>query len=192
VQPHKVVEKSAIAGLIRAQMSLFPECAGCSCGPIRWRTPDFDGCNWSITRLEGANSLYCLERLAPLISNLRESFNVPDPDNHLRTARNRETARRSSRVVSTAADAHLKAVFDQVQESRAAVQKSRALLSLIAAGRGRQQQHLVESEAAVLRSRQILHAHATPRDTTRQSHLNMPNIVGPDDLRARRRAGLAR
>jgi hypothetical protein len=156
VPPRKVVAKAAIAGLIRAQMALFPECAGCGCGPIRWRAPDFDGCNWSVTRLDGANSLYCLERLAPLISNLRESVNVPDPDNPLRTVRTREAARRSVRAVPTAADVRSRAVFDHVEKSRAAVRQSRALLSLVAVGRKRLTQCLVESEAAMSRSREML------------------------------------
>ena len=79
----RVISFESISGLIRAQMSLAPECSGCQCGPVKWRQPDGDGCNWILTKLEGANSLACLDQLVPLLNDLRTHFNVPEPRLHV-------------------------------------------------------------------------------------------------------------
>ena len=124
----RVISYEAIAGLIRAQMTLVADCQGCSCGPVKWRQPDGDGCNWILSRLEGSQGLVCLERLVPLLNSLRCGFNVPEPHAHLDRVAPVQPRRHAHPVARTEAERLSAQTEGLLGQARAAVRDSRSFL----------------------------------------------------------------
>jgi hypothetical protein len=147
----RIVSRSAIAGLIRAQMSLFPQCNGCTCGSVRWRNADGDGCNWIVSRLDGSGSLGCLDRLGPLLNNLRDNFNVRGPKPVEVSAR-----RTACATVRIAPLPEALAVSDLLAASTSAIRESRAMLCFLESTRGATANQCGMSKSAVAASRRLL------------------------------------
>ena len=150
-----VISAASITSLIRAQMTLLPDCAGCTCHEVRWRKPDGAGCNWIISRLDGPRSLGCLDQLVPLLDNLREHWNVPEPVPR-RALPMRRTVLSTFAPVVPADECPVLATEDLLDASREAARESRAMLRMHLEGRAREAELIRISKSAIATSQAVL------------------------------------
>jgi len=74
----QIKNKAELRAMIRAEQARMTQCEGACFGDVIWHAPDSGGCNWSLSKMEGANSAACVEALRPFTVALRETYNVPD------------------------------------------------------------------------------------------------------------------
>ncbi|MGO4327383.1 hypothetical protein AB4Z48_04535 [Cupriavidus sp. 2TAF22] len=74
----QIKHKAELRAMIRAEQLKYPECAGTCFGDVAWHAPDTNGCNWTVSTMEGANSKACLEKIQAFTNSLQQNYNVPD------------------------------------------------------------------------------------------------------------------
>ena len=74
----QIKNKAEVRAMIRAEQEKLPACKGCCFGDVCWHAADSDGCNWSVSKMEGESGAACLEALAPKIRALQEHFNIAE------------------------------------------------------------------------------------------------------------------
>ncbi len=70
------VHPDVLTFAIREAMALEPCCRNCVSGEVRQRLPDADGCNWTLSFLNGSGSGDCLVALLPSLERLKRRFAV--------------------------------------------------------------------------------------------------------------------
>lgn len=68
--------KAEVRAMVRAAQDQISVCAGTCFGDVCWHPADPDGCNWSISTIEGDAGGACLRALKPHIDELRKRFNI--------------------------------------------------------------------------------------------------------------------
>ncbi|SDC48653.1 hypothetical protein SAMN05216345_102480 [Cupriavidus sp. YR651] len=74
----QIKNKAELRAMIRAAQEKLPACTGTCFGDVCWHQPDADGCNWSLSRMEGENSAACVDAIQPLVISLQQQFNIPE------------------------------------------------------------------------------------------------------------------
>ncbi|WP_454762987.1 hypothetical protein [Cupriavidus campinensis] len=74
----QIKNKAEVRAMIRAEQERLAVCKGTCFGDVCWHAPDADGCNWSLSKMEGENGKACLEALQPAIHALRQQFNIAE------------------------------------------------------------------------------------------------------------------
>ncbi len=71
-----IKNKAEVRALIRAAQDRIAVCSGTCFGDVCWHLADRDGCNWSISTMEGEAGAECLKALKPYIDDLRQRVNI--------------------------------------------------------------------------------------------------------------------
>ncbi|XQM39301.1 hypothetical protein DFLDMN_006194 (plasmid) [Cupriavidus sp. H19C3] len=71
-----IKNKAEIRAMVRAAQDHIAVCSGTCFGDVHWHLADVDGCNWSISTMEGESGAACLKALKPYIDQLRQRFNI--------------------------------------------------------------------------------------------------------------------
>lgn len=74
----QIKNKAEVRAMIRAEQDKLAACKGCCFGDVCWHAPDADGCNWSLSKMEGEGGRACLEALQPVIAKLQQQFNIAE------------------------------------------------------------------------------------------------------------------
>lgn len=73
-----IKNKAEVRAMVRAAQDRIAVCSGTCFGDVQWHQADADGCNWSISTLEGDACTECLKALMPFIDDLRQRYNILD------------------------------------------------------------------------------------------------------------------
>ncbi|WP_368086178.1 hypothetical protein [Ralstonia sp. 25mfcol4.1] len=71
-----IKNKAEVRAMVRAAQDKIAVCSNTCFGDVCWHPADLDGCNWSISTMEGDASAACLQALKPHIDDLRARFNI--------------------------------------------------------------------------------------------------------------------
>ena len=70
--------KDQIAKLIKTAAECCDSCAEAELSAPRWHEMDVTGANWEIAHVSGANHGACLDCMNPVVSGIRDTYNIPD------------------------------------------------------------------------------------------------------------------
>ncbi|PLQ00341.1 hypothetical protein [Cupriavidus pauculus] len=71
-----IKNKAEVRAMVRAAQDRIAVCTGTCFGDVCWHPEDSDGCNWSISKMEGEAGAACLKALKPFIDDLRQRINI--------------------------------------------------------------------------------------------------------------------